>query len=134
MQMPDRNQEIRDGYQPYDKGAGLHSRDNYERRNDQRPALSIDKLTPVLTLGFVVFLEIVASVWWAATLESKVDHINEQVKSVTSDTYLRSQAEADKLNMQLQIDQLRSDDKRIEENIKELQNKVERLYDRVYSN
>lgn len=114
-----------------DKETSLHVRDS---DNGQRePVKTIDKLTPTLSLAFVIAVQLVGSVWWAATLDSRVEHVSEQVKTLLSDNYSNSQAQSDKLNTQLQIDQHVQDRARLEKEIEDLQNKLEKLYDRVYS-
>lgn len=109
----------------------LHTRDF---NNFPQPSkMPVEKITPVLSLGFIVVIQLVGSVWWAATLDSRVENVTEQIKTTIAENYSNSQAEADKLNNQLQIDQIKADNKRIEDNLKSLQSKLENLYERFYS-
>lgn len=121
-----------DGYYR-DKETTLHTREAQQDLRGTPTPGPVERLTPVLSLGFVVAIQLVGSVWWAATLDSRVEHVAEQVKTMVSDNYLNSQAQADKLNIQLQIDQARASDERLEKDLQELQQKLDRLYDRVYS-
>jgi hypothetical protein len=56
-----------------------------------------------LALIFVIFFQTCGGIWWAATLNSKIDYLNDQILSLQSEKYTKIDASKDLTTINVKI-------------------------------
>lgn len=72
-----------------------HSVENEEGLEERRRKLRTRETVAMMALSVTVLCQIVASVWWAATLSADVRHLTQRFDTMDGKQYTREDAERD---------------------------------------